>query len=290
MKISELKRKLVVLLTIFSVVFSFAQTDCELRWSRFTKDIDTTTDIGKALVTAIDENPETITSWWVFDTVGEDALRTNLEELSFVTTHLKAKNKTAEVIVDEIKNAGSYVEWKSLTTSEVGVLDEIDIAKLRANEAAHTIERHGFEVTDDLLKRRATEGIAPDGSSIAKRQGGRRIGNIIPPMSSKFIDAISMKKALNAVDVSTSAFKEALKAEKLAKGTDTPPLFKFQVDLGETIGLGYKKPIGTPNYVLTGQKLSGNPIKINGLTKIEVRYKLNRATGKYEINTMFPIE
>lgn len=117
MKISELKRKLVVLLTIFSVVFSFAQTDCELRWSRFTKDIDATTDIGKALVTAIDENPETITSWWVFDTVGEDALRTNLDELSFVTTHLKTKNKTAETIVDEIKNAGSYSKWKGIVNA-----------------------------------------------------------------------------------------------------------------------------------------------------------------------------
>ena len=48
------------------------------------------------------------------------------------------------------------------------VLDATDIAKLRANNSAHTIERHGFEVTDDLLKRRAIEGIAPDGSSIAK--------------------------------------------------------------------------------------------------------------------------
>lgn len=121
MKISELKRKLVVLLTIFSVVFSFAQTDCELRWSRFTKDIDATTDIGKALVTAIDENPEVITSWWVFDTVGEDALRTNLDELSFVTTHLKTKNKTAETIVDEIKYAGSYSKWKGTIESSKDV-------------------------------------------------------------------------------------------------------------------------------------------------------------------------
>ena len=103
------------------------------------------------------------------------------------------------------------------------VLDAADIAKLRANSAAHTIERHGFEVTDDLLKRRAIEGIAPDGSSIAKKQGGQRVGNVIPPMSSKFKDADSMKKALNAVDENTDAFQNALSAEKLAKGTDTPP-------------------------------------------------------------------
>lgn len=60
--------------------------------------------------------------------------------------------------------------------------------------------------------------------------------------------------------------------------------------MNEPIGYGFKRPAGTNNYVLTGQRLSGESIKIEGLTKIEVRYKLNRNTGKYEINTMFPIE
>ncbi|WP_440880267.1 hypothetical protein [Tenacibaculum sp. C7A-26P2] len=166
-----------------------------------------------------------------------------------------------------------------------------DFAKLKANSAAHTIERHGFHITEEALKRRATEGVAPDGSSIAKLQGGRRIGNIIPPMSSKFIDAGSIKKALKAVDESTEVFKEALRISETELGNgETVTQFKFQVDLGETIGLGYKKPVGAPNYILTGQKLSGTPIKVNDLTKIEVRYKLNRTLGKYEINTMFPIE
>ena len=166
-----------------------------------------------------------------------------------------------------------------------------DFAKFKVNSAAHTIERHGFHISEEALKRRVTEGVAPDGSSIAKLQGGRRIGNIIPPMSSKFIDAASIKKALKAVDESTEAFKEALRISETDLGNgETVIQFKFQVDIGEAIGLGYKKPVGAPGYVLTGQKLSGEPIKVNDLTKIEVRYKLNRTLGKYEINTMFPIK
>lgn len=109
-------------------------------------------------------------------------------------------------------------------------------------------------------------------------------------MSSKFKDAASMKKALNAVDENTDAFQNTLAAERLAKGTNTPSQFKFQVDLNESIGYGHKRPAGTDDYVLTGQKLSGDPIKFDGLTKIEVRYKFDNTTGKYEINSMFPIE
>ena len=191
---------------------------------------------------------------------------------------------------DAPANIDNYVKFvEGINNAGGNVLNAADIAKLRANSAAHTIERHGFEVTDDLLKRRATEGIAPDGSSIAKKQGGQRIGNVIPPMSSKFKDATSMKKALNAVDESTEAFQNALRIEQ-ANTSGQIQRFKFQVDLGETIGFGYKRPAGTPNYVLTGQKLSGDPIKIDGLTKIEVRYQFNQSTNKFEINTMFPIE
>lgn len=110
-------------------------------------------------------------------------------------------------------------------------------------------------------------------------------------MSSKFKDAGSMKKALNEVDESTDAFQNALRTRQNAIGSgENVTQFKFQVDLGETIGLGYKRPVGAPNYVLTGEKLSGTPIKIDGLTKVEVRYQFNQSTNKFEINTMFPIE
>lgn len=295
MKINKLRTILIVLLTVLSIVCSFGQgTNCELQWSRFKQDTDFTTTKGKALTDAIDKNPGVITSWWVFDEIQEVAYKSNIDELNLIDNYLKTSSKKAEVLVKEIKEVGSYAKWKdvnNLANKGGNVLDAADIAKLRANRAAHTIERHGFEVTDDLLKRRATEGIAPDGSSIAKKQGRRRIGNVIPPMSSKFRDAASMKKALNAVDESREAFQNALRAEQAMIGSGRRvEQFKFQVDLGETIGLGYKRPAGTPNYVLAGERLSGIPIKADGLTKIEVRYKLNRTTGKYEINTMFPIE
>ncbi len=98
-----------------------------------------------------------------------------------------------------------------------------------------------------------------------------------------------MKKALNAVDESTDAFQNALRAEQ-ANSSGQVQRFKFQVDLKEEIGYGFKKPEGTNNYVLTGQRLSGEPIKVDGLTKVEVRYQFNPTTNKFEINTMFPID
>ncbi|RKF03588.1 hypothetical protein C8N26_1978 [Tenacibaculum lutimaris] len=200
MKIRELKRKLVVLLTIFSVVFSFAQTDCELKWSRFTKDIDVTTDIGKALVTAIDENPETITSWWVFDTVGEDALRTNLEELSFVTTHLKTKNKTAEVIVDEIKNAGGYVNWKNLVKKGAKVFKTF----------SKPIEFGGDIVKNAGKKLNIIGRVNPSGSmgtkrlfNALKRQGieESEMTGLFKPMPTEWVD-------MKVIDMNTKYWKE----------------------------------------------------------------------------------
>ena len=62
----------------------------------------------------------------------------------------------------------------------------------------------------------------------------------------------------------------------------------FQVELNDIIGYGYSRPAGA-NYVLTGQGLSGTPILVSGLTKVEVRYAYDATLGKYVINTMFPI-
>ncbi|CAM1352455.1 hypothetical protein [Tenacibaculum halocynthiae] len=261
-------KKLLFYIFTFFYIFSYSQgTKCPL--SNLANDLVGANDQFKSIL-------NTNEGFDAYKILNIDApnLRTNLDELKDVSNHL-----------EDIKAIGGYSKWKS----SINTLSAEDISKLRANSYAHTIERHGFEVTEELLKRRATEGIAPDGSSIAKRQGGQRIGNVIPPMSSKFKDATSMKKALSAVDESTDAFQNALRIEQ-ASTSGQVQRFKFQVDLGDAIGLGYKRPAGAPNYVLTGQRLSGEPIKIDGLTKIEVRYKLNQSTNKFEINTMFPVE
>jgi hypothetical protein len=234
---------------------------------------------AEAFRKAVGEDLGLVESWKTIKYCGDDELAklaTNRDELDIV-----AKN------ADEISAAGGYKVWKN---ASIPNLTPTDLAKLRGSQYSHTLERHGFEVSDDLLKRRATEGIAPDGSSIAKKQGNQRIGNVIPPMSSKFKDAASMKKALNAVDENTVAFQNALAAKQASTGAELPPRFSFQVELDEVVGYGFKKPEGTPNYVLTGHTLPGEPILVNGLKKIEVRYSFDQTSGKYIINTMFPIQ
>ena len=170
-------------------------------------------------------------------------------------------------------------------------LSASDIAKLKANQYAHTLERHGPDITTDQLKRRATEGIAPDNSFIPKFQGGNRVGNVIPPLSSKFESAESLKLALDSVDTNTQAFANALaQAQSNLLPGQSLTRFKFQVDLGWKLGFGFQRPEGAPNFVLIGGKLSGASIKVDNLTNVEARYQVNPNTGNFELNTLFPAQ
>jgi hypothetical protein len=63
--------------------------------------------------------------------------------------------------------------------------------RLTEHPDAHVLERHGHDVTDDALAKRATTGIAPDGSTTYS-------GNP-PPYSSKFASSDKVKEVLDNV-------------------------------------------------------------------------------------------
>ena len=78
---------------------------------------------------------------------------------------------------------------------------ETDLNKLTEHPRAHVLERHGHDVTDEALIKRANEGIAPDGSNI-----GNPSNPVKPPYSSKFETPDQLKLALNNTGPETPAF------------------------------------------------------------------------------------
>ncbi|MBF4516605.1 hypothetical protein IRZ71_09625 [Flavobacterium sp. ANB] len=77
-----------------------------------------------------------------------------------------------------------------------------ELTELQQHPKGHTLERHGYDVTDEALIKRANEGIAPDGSYI----GNNPINPPKPPYSSKFETPQQLQKALNNTRPGTPAF------------------------------------------------------------------------------------
>ena len=201
-------------------------------------------------------------------------------------------DKPRDVEFQEFGNASTIQQGAKVPNKNK--LTTADLIKLKANSKAHTLERHGPEVPVGKLKVRATEGIAPDASSIPKIQKKVRVGNVIPPLSSKFdsVDSVdSLKLALKSTDTNTQSFANALsKAQADLLPGKTLTRLKFQVDLGQPVGFGFKAPVGSPKFVLTGKKLSGTPVRVDNLTRAEARFQLNPSTGNFELNTLFPVK
>ena len=77
-----------------------------------------------------------------------------------------------------------------------------ELTELQQHSKGHTLERHGHDVTDEALIKRANEGIAPDGSYI----GNNPTNPPKPPYSSKFETPQQLQKALNNTRPGTPAF------------------------------------------------------------------------------------
>jgi|GEM_PF-3473850 len=77
-----------------------------------------------------------------------------------------------------------------------------EINALTEHPNAHVLERHGHDVTDEALIKRANVGIAPDGSTIAS-------GNP-PPYSSKFESSQKVVEAFNNTKPGTIAFNNGV--------------------------------------------------------------------------------
>ncbi|NVK83697.1 MAG: hypothetical protein HWE21_05215 [Cytophagia bacterium] len=93
------------------------------------------------------------------------------------------------------KNGDNY-SYKR--TPDVSGYSSSDLTKLTEHPNAHVLERHGHDVSDEALIKRANTGIAPDGSTIPS-------GNP-PPYSSKFSNTNTLKEALNNTQPGTSAW------------------------------------------------------------------------------------
>jgi hypothetical protein len=161
-------------------------------------------------------------------------------------------------------------------------LNQADLARLKAGPKAHTLERHGPSVSDELLQIRAFTGVAPDGfSSKLKAQKGKLF---IPELSSKFHNDASLKIALDKVDVGSPAFSKALDA-KLAVNPNASQLI-VRADTNTNLGYGYKAPsiIG----IEKGQTATGPLQKVENLRYVEAKYILNKSTNTWELRTMFP--
>ena len=90
-------------------------------------------------------------------------------------------------------------ELKMKRKPDVSGYDADDLTKLTEHRDAHVLERHGHDVTDDALVKRANTGTAPDGNNPGFK----------PPYSSKFESPDQVKKALANTEPGTAAFNNA---------------------------------------------------------------------------------
>ncbi len=140
---------------------------------------------------------------------------------------------------------------------------------LTSHPNAHTIERHGPQVTDQQLETRALTGVAPDGSTLT--------GNRIPPLSSAFHSEGAMLRADSVMR--GQPLQDAIATNPTATG------HTITFDVGENVGRGYRR-IGSGNPNNVGR--NGPPERVDGLTHAQARVELNQTTGEWETITMFP--
>ena len=140
---------------------------------------------------------------------------------------------------------------------------------LTSHPDAHTVGRHGPQITDQQLEHRALTGIAPDGSTLS--------GNRIPPLSSSFHSEGAMLRADSVMR------GQPLQNAIAANPTATSHTITF--DVGDDVGRGYRR-IGSANPNNVGR--NGPPERVDGLTHAQARVELNQATGEWETITMFP--
>jgi hypothetical protein len=140
---------------------------------------------------------------------------------------------------------------------------------LTSHPDAHTVGRHGPQVTDQQLEHRALTGVAPDGTTLA--------GNRLPPLSSAFHTDRAMLRADAAVRGQPLQDKIAANPNAVSH--------RITVDVGEDVGRGYRR-LGSGNPSNIGR--NGPPQRVDGLNHVQATVTLNPTTGVWETLTMFP--
>jgi hypothetical protein len=88
---------------------------------------------------------------------------------------------------------------------------QAELTELTQHPDAHVLERHGHDVTDEALIKRANSGIAPDGSTT--------YSGAPPPYSSKFESPEKLVDALDNTKPGTNAFSNGVQQGKIKKVT-----------------------------------------------------------------------
>ncbi len=130
--------------------------------------------------------------------------------------------------------------------------------KLTEHPNAHVLQRHGHDVTDDALIKRANEGIAPDGSTINPNPPYTK-----PPYSSKFDNSDAVKSAYDNTMPGSAAFNST----PLVNGTKTV----YHTLTSGSYGKGVPK--------------DGNTFQT--ATKVRAVYQ-DMGNGNFQLLTMFP--
>jgi hypothetical protein len=132
---------------------------------------------------------------------------------------------------------------------------------LTQHPLAHVLERHGHDVTDLALIKRARDGFAPDGSYIGN------ISNPFKPFSSKFNDPSKLILAYNKTNPTSLAWTS--RVQNNYGGWDV-----FYEDVNIIFGKGIAPP--------------GSGVFEN-LTKVKASYE-KVSPGVFQLITMFPIK
>ena len=246
---------------------------------------------------AFGRNPDLVDTWKKLDDLGETALKTDVDwlkrvddwdgagvQLSKNGDNLKLSDgsgnalgefKNGELIPETGKYAntgtpkGDVVNGYQVVDNggQLGIKRVPDKSSYNASELteltqhpnAHVLERHGHDVPDEALIKRANEGIAPDGSNI-----GNPSSPVKPPYSSKFETPDQLKLALDNTRPGTPAFNAA------------PTKNGTKVVIHElTGGASYGK--GVPR--------DGNIFETS--TKVRAVYR-EVSPGNFQLLTMFP--
>ena len=118
---------------------------------------------------------------------------------------LPTKYESAGTAVGDVTDGYQVVKngnnWGVKRVPDTAPYSPSELTELTQHPDAHVLERHGADVCDEALIKRANEGIAPDGSYI-----GSQSSPFKPPYSSKFESPSQVKKALQNTGPNSSAW------------------------------------------------------------------------------------
>uniref|UniRef100_UPI00124E8479 type VI secretion system tip protein TssI/VgrG n=1 Tax=Noviherbaspirillum aerium TaxID=2588497 RepID=UPI00124E8479 len=153
-----------------------------------------------------------------------------------------------------------------------GAKSAVEAEIVRIGQEGHALIRHGGAVTDHQLFKRATTGIAPDGSSVIKN------GQIvIPPSSTAFnSDALLVQSDLlirkNYLDRAIALSKPGVQRVTI-EGVDT----------GKVIGRGFDRVSSVPGVV--------GPLQFHtNLSRATAVYDFDAAAGVWQTTTIYAVK